>query len=124
MGRGAVLGIVIDCENPLRLAEFWAGLVGGTVVEETFEPDWISLAGVDGLRYLSFQRVPESKHVKNRLHLDLDVDDIAAAGAHIITAGGSASGGVVDEGTNLLQVMTDPEGNEFCLIQRSNSNAS
>ena len=112
------IGAVIDCADPARLAGFWSEVLGGTVDDRTRTADWISLSGVDGAGYLSFQRVPEGKTVKNRLHLDLAVDDLGAATARAEALGARRVGAPVDEPVNRLQVMQDPEGNEFCLIAR------
>ncbi|MGA0710733.1 MAG: VOC family protein [Ilumatobacteraceae bacterium] len=49
----------------------------------------------------------------------MDVDDIVAVTSQAVAAGARTFGEVVDEGTGLLQVMLDPEGNEFCFIQRN-----
>lgn len=67
-------------------------------------------------RRLLFQRVPEAKSVKNRLHLDLHApagrrtDEVArleALGARVLRE--------VDEPGGRWTVMCDPEGNEFCV---------
>lgn len=64
---------------------------------------------------MSFQRVPESKVVKNRSHLDLHVNDVDAITALIERLGGSR-GRDFDEYGYRWRVMQDPEGNEFCLV--------
>ena len=112
------LSVVIDATNPKELSEFWRALLGGEVDPRTATEEWISLRDVPQLGYLSFQKVPEERMVKNRVHLDMDVDDIAVATSQAVAVGARTFGGVVDECTGLLQVMLDPEGNEFCLIQR------
>ena len=112
------LSVVIDATNPKALSEFWQALLGGEIDRRTATEEWISLHNVPQLGYLSFQKVPEERMVKNRVHLDMDVDDIAVAKSKAVAAGARTFGGVVDEGTGLLQVMLDPEGNEFCFIQR------
>ncbi|MGA1031920.1 MAG: VOC family protein [Ilumatobacteraceae bacterium] len=112
------LSVVIDATNPKELSEFWRALLGGEVDPRTATEEWISLRDVPQLGYLSFQKVPEERMVKNRVHLDMDVDDIAVATSQAVAAGARTFGGVVDEGTGLLQVMLAREGNEFCLIQR------
>jgi len=111
------VSIVFDCREPLTLATFWQGLVGGSVDESTSSPDWVELKGITGLGYLGFQRVPESKKVKNRVHIDLTVDDIATSTNAAIQRGANAIGAVVEESTNWFQVMADPEGNEFCFVR-------
>lgn len=113
------LAVVVDCLDPSVLVPFWQAMVGGETDEATLEADWVALKGVDGLGYLSFQRVPEPRVVKNRLHLDLDVVDIVAATEAAVALGARTLGPVIDEVTNLLQVLADPEDNEFCLIQRT-----
>lgn len=112
------LSIVIDCRAPQRLSGFWQALVGGEIDPRTATTEWVSLRNVPRLGYLSFQQVPEERSVKNRVHIDLDVDDIEEAVASAVAMGATAFGDVVDEGTGLLQVMLDPEGNEFCFIRR------
>jgi predicted enzyme related to lactoylglutathione lyase len=111
------VAIVFDCREPLPLAKFWQGLVGGSIDESTSSPDWVEVKGIAGLGYLGFQRVPESKKVKNRVHIDLTVDDIAASTNAAIQRGANAIGAVVEESTNWFQVMADPEGNEFCFVR-------
>jgi len=109
--------VVIDCADPEGLAVFWREVVGGTVDDRTRTPDWISLAGVGSAGYLSFQRVPEGKSGKNRLHIDLAVDDLEAAVERAESFGASRVSVPVHEPTNRFQVMHDPEGNEFCLVE-------
>ena len=67
-------------------------------------------------RRVLFQVVPEAKSVKNRLHLDIFVgeekrdaerDKLLARGATFLNEG--------RQGPQSWFVMTDPEGNEFCL---------
>ena len=110
--------MVIDCEEPARLAEFWRSLVGGVLDDRTQSPDWVAIQGALGLEYLAFQRVLEPKVVKNRVHLDIGVGDLEAATRTALRRGAVAVGEVVEELTNRFQVMRDPEGNEFCLVKR------
>src|SRR5690349_1041375 len=83
--------VTFDCADPNRLAQFWAGALGykledppaGFASWEDWlkannvpEDDWAGASVVDpegkGPRFF-FQKVPEGKIVKNRLHLDLSV---------------------------------------------------
>lgn len=57
--------------------------------------------------------------VKNRAHLDREIDELDGAVRAANSLGARVMGGVVDESTDVLQVMADPEGNEFCFIQRT-----
>ncbi|MEU6928509.1 VOC family protein [Streptomyces sp. NPDC046374] len=67
-------------------------------------------------RRILFQRVPEPKTVKNRLHMDLhpEADDRAAEVARLTALGASTVRDVAEPGGSWV-VMSDPEGNEFCV---------
>ena len=54
--------------------------------------------------------------MKNRMHVDLLVDDLAASTAMVVGLGATTVGGVVAEENGSYQVLHDPEGNEFCLV--------
>ncbi len=105
--------VVIDCHDPLRLAEFWQRMIGGYVVRQSH--DWAALEPPTGLT-VAFQLVPEGKVVKNRVHLDIDVGDLAEATTAAEAVGARRLGEVVYDELGGFQVMADPEGNEFCLI--------
>jgi predicted enzyme related to lactoylglutathione lyase len=111
--------VVFDCADPELLVDFWRVLTGVEI--DSREPDWCSLqAPREGGIALGFQRVPEPRSAKNRVHLDFDVDDLASATDRAESLGAIRLGDVVleDDGEH-FQVMADPEGNEFCLIQVS-----
>lgn len=106
--------VTIDCEDAARLAEFW-----GRLLERPWghRPD---LGGVvdAGAMFLYFQVVPEPKSSpKNRLHLDVAVDDIESALTRAVSLGAVQVGQVQrpdDDGG--FVVCQDPEGNELCLV--------
>ena len=112
------LAVAFDCHDPARLLAFWQKMLGGTQAPEPHEDDFMVLEDVPVFGYLGFQKVPEGKVVKNRVHVDLDVDDIDVAVAASTAIGATMFGGLVEEPTNWFQVMQDPEGNEFCFILR------
>ena len=120
MAIGKFLAAVMDCSDPLALSKFWQQILGGDVDSRTETAEWVALSGVPGLGYLSFQKVPERKEVKNRVHLDVDVESIDDAVALAVALGAKKVAGVVEEQTNWFQVMLDPDGNEFCFILRKN----
>lgn len=73
-----------------------------------------------------FQKVPETKEVKNRLHLAIDVapaiardseerKSAARTRSRVLTARGATLLCELDEPSGWCLVMADPEGNEFCL---------
>lgn len=115
MPIGALHEIVFDCRNPEALARFWQALIGGDVDVES--DDWAILDGDEVGFFIGFQRVPESKRAKNRVHLDVEVDDLATAVDEAEQLGARTIGPVVDDGeVGPFQVMADPAGNEFCFV--------
>lgn len=110
---GKLGDVVIDCHDPLRLAEFWQRVLGGYVIRQSH--DWVALEPPSGIT-VSFQLVPEQKTVKNRVHLDVDVGDLLEATLAAEAAGARRLGDVVYDELGGFQVMADPEGNEFCLV--------
>lgn len=110
------LGVVFDCADPIRLSAFWQRLVGGQVDPRTETDTWVGLRDVPAWNCLGFQKVPEGKSTKNRVHVDLDVDDLDRAIAEATAIGATVVGSRVEEPTNYFQVMKDIEGNEFCFI--------
>jgi predicted enzyme related to lactoylglutathione lyase len=112
--------IQIDCRDPVALAAFWGAVLGLPVDADSLgdPPHYVGLVptGPDDPQ-VNFQRVSESKTVKNRLHFDLRVDDVDAATAQIESLGGvRLQADDVHEYGFSWRVMADPEGNEFCLI--------
>ena len=115
---GRLHWIVIDTVDPARIAPFWCALLG---VRERgwFGEDYLMLTADEGAPPVAFQRVPEAKAVKNRLHVDLAVDDLDGAFAKIVALGGSAVSDILEmPGGYRWRVMADPEGNEFCIVPR------
>lgn len=139
---GKIGNIVFDCANPRLVSHFWSDVLGypraeyppemraqllaGGLTEDDLEARGIA-EDPEGIGpRLFFQRVPEGKVVKNRLHLDISAtpgrfpapeevdaekDRVVALGATVIrhTAG---SWGPFPE---YFYVMADLEGNEFCI---------
>ncbi|MBM7772588.1 putative enzyme related to lactoylglutathione lyase [Actinokineospora baliensis] len=113
-----ILNIAFDATDNYALAQWWAQVVGHPVDPECVDGEEEAWIAVPGGPTLFFNRVPEPKTVKNRLHLCLrpdvareqEVDRLLAAGA-----------GLVDDrrqpdGTGWA-VLADPEGNEFCVLR-------
>jgi catechol 2,3-dioxygenase-like lactoylglutathione lyase family enzyme len=115
--RIRVDSVVLDTDDPPRLAEFYTALLGWQI-EET-EDDWIAIRG-DSSTEIAFQLALNHKPptwpdnaVPQQFHLDLRVDDLdeAAAYAESIGARRAASG---DHSPNFI-VFLDPSGHPFCL---------
>jgi glyoxalase superfamily protein len=137
--------VVIDCADPAQLAEFWAAALGYKLQdpppgfaswEEVLkannvpESEWNSASAVvdpegKGPRFF-FQRVPEPKTVKNRLHVDLNVSGgfsvpleerkrQSHAEAERLQGLGAKQLWINDNWSGYSIVLADPEGNEFCV---------
>ncbi|MFB6842492.1 VOC family protein [Streptomyces sp. NPDC056361] len=111
--RAHVQEIVFDCAGPAALVRFWSGLLGGDPVDRS--DDWSYVDPPDFVR-LAFQRVPEGKSAKNRVHLDLEVPDPSRAADEALRSGAVRVGDLVTDEQGSFQVMRDPEGNEFCFV--------
>lgn len=111
---GHVDEVVVDCSAPAQLATFWAGILGGQPVERSAE--W-AFVDPPGWTRLAFQRVPESKLTKNRLHIDVSVDDVVAATEAAERLGATRVGTVQEDPAGTFQVLLDPEGNEWCVVR-------
>jgi catechol 2,3-dioxygenase-like lactoylglutathione lyase family enzyme len=114
--------LVVDVTDLDRVAAFWAALLDLEVTHR--DVDWVDLATLGGGGpVLSFQRVPERKTVKNRLHLDLAVErgsgGVVAAGYRAHALGATPASELFDADGEPWQVWRDPEGNEFCLVTES-----
>ena len=118
---GRIDEVVIDCADPEALAIFWAQVLGGEPIKRD-EAWWYILP--PRWTQLSFQKVPEVKAVKNRLHLDVLVEDLAAATLQAQELGAHCIGDVRHAEPGTFQVLLDPEGNEWCLVVPRVSTAS
>src|SRR6202012_1556231 len=103
--------VSFDAASSLLLARFWAAVLGSDVDEDS-TPDkaFVEAAGWGGPN-LWFNRVPEPKTAKNRVHFDLRAPGpMDAEGARLEGLGSPVTGRPPG-----LTVMADPEGNEFCV---------
>lgn len=112
--------ICLDAVNPRPVADFWAAVLGWQVVDDN--PEGISLASPDGddLPTLDILSVPDTKTVKNRLHLDLRAER-SSFDAEVVRLEGLGARRVdIGQGPDVSWVVfADPEGNEFCLLRRT-----
>ncbi|MEV8586211.1 VOC family protein [Streptomyces sp. NPDC051180] len=111
--------VTIDCADAHALATFWAEALDAELAEDDFPGDPEATVVSPGASLL-FIQVPESKAVKNRVHLDLqpqdrtrdeEIDRLLALGATLLDDRRNA------DGTGWA-TLGDPEGNEFC-VERS-----
>ncbi len=142
MARG--FQVTLDCADPAKVGEFWAQVLGYVmeappegfktwpealqawgVPEELWDSAYAVVDPEGAGSRLFFQRVPEGKQVKNRVHLDVRVSDRsrpaeekeAAILAEVERLEGLGARRLewVEEFGSHFQVMQDVEGNEFCL---------
>jgi hypothetical protein len=106
-----IKSVSFDAADALALAGFWAAAFGSDVDEDsTAAKAFVEAAGWGGPN-IWFNRVPEAKAAKNRVHFDLrapgamaeEVARLERLGATVLQ---------VDQSHTIMQ---DPEGNEFCV---------
>lgn len=112
----SVSEIVVDCADHEAVVRFWLAALGGYRRRRVNE-QYVAITPAEpaiGRPVILFQEVPEPKVVKNRVHLDLhgesmaaEVDRLRGLGATVITERSL--------GRLRWTVMADPEGNEFCI---------
>ena len=120
----ALTATVLGTPDPRGLARFYQRLLGWPIRDD--EEEWATLRPGDGSTGLSFQLEtdhvppvwpPEPGTQQMQLHLDLLVDDLAAACAVAEEAGAEQIGGHEDD-DEVVRVYRDPAGHPFCLFVR------
>ena len=115
----AVMHDTVDLDDAVR---FWTAVLGLDVIhrDETF--CYLTPLCTGG-PHLAFQRVPEVKAAKNRMHLDIRVPDRVAFEQQILELGGAKVEEHHPPGWPSWSVMADPEGHEFCIYEPEDSAA-
>lgn len=114
-------GVGIDVADPAAMADFWQALTGYQRTEDT--PHHVHLVHPErAAAGLYLHKVPEPRQSgKNRLHLELWVDNLDVALARVVELGGRMvadyANGSDDEPDMSFAVFEDPEGNVFCLAE-------
>jgi predicted enzyme related to lactoylglutathione lyase len=111
----ARVDLVLDCEDPARLVEFWREALGYR--EYFVDTSFAVLVPKEGnTPPLVLQGVPEPKSGKNRMHLDIVVDEIEPEVERLRGLGAQRLDEGIREfaGTQWVR-MADPEHNEFCI---------
>jgi catechol 2,3-dioxygenase-like lactoylglutathione lyase family enzyme len=119
----SVTSIVLDAPDANALAAFYRRLLGWEVRSE--EPGWVTLRAPGGGAGLAFQE--ESQYIRPvwpagpgdqqmMTHLDIEVGNLAAAGAHAVAAGATLAEFQPQEH---VRVYLDPAGHPFCLWVRA-----
>ena len=114
--------LVVDAYDPAGLARFWASALDWVIADETTEEVdvWPAGYGYPDLSAvpLVFVPVPEPKTGKNRVHLDLATTSAADQTDLVMRLrelGATPAG--IGQGDVPWAVLTDPEGNEFCVLE-------
>ena len=112
---GRLHHLVIDCPDPLALATFYAELLGQPITYRS--DDFVVVSADDTTSGLAFQLAPDHQPPTwpdparpQQMHLDVMVEDVAAAGPRVLALGATRLGGA--------GVYADPAGHPFCLIPR------
>ena len=103
----------VDCADPATLARWWADVLDYKVVWE--DEAYVAIAKDDRtFPGVIFNRVGDAKVTKNRLHWDLNPADQAAEVERLVAMGAKKVD--IGQGDVPWVVMSDPEGNEFCVL--------
>ena len=107
--------ITFDAADPQRLAAFWSQATGRKIVRS--EPYFAMLASDEDPVRMLILKVPEGKTAKNRMHLDFHAADREAEVARLVSLRATRHDTRNELGIEWT-VLTDPEGNEFCVAQQ------
>ncbi|MDI2033716.1 VOC family protein [Paenarthrobacter nitroguajacolicus] len=114
---GPIATVVVNCENPRVMADFWCEATDWTLHEVNDEHARLrSSSGVGP--YLELLRTSDPDALQSRIHLDLmpyPGDDQAAEVARLHALG--AHDADVGQGDVPWKCLTDPEGNDFCVLR-------
>jgi predicted enzyme related to lactoylglutathione lyase len=116
-----LLGFIIDCPDPMKLAAFYSEVTGRAIMEGSSD----NFAGITfGEVDLAFQRVedyrpprwPDDEHPK-QYHLDFEVDEIEPEQRRVVKLGATLQKDFIGPEGHGWQVYTDPVGHPFCLCR-------
>lgn len=105
--------ITVDAQNPKNLSAFWHGMLGGKLEHEGEEQYWLEFE--NGEPDILFLKNLDSKSSKNRLHFDLRPTDQDAEIEKAILLGATHVN-IGQKGDESWKVLSDVEGNEFCIL--------
>jgi len=108
--------IVVDCADPVKVATFWAAAMGFEIVEPDPEDTFVDDPS-GASKGMFFQKVPEPKVAKNRVHIDVRPTGSMAEEVERLKGLGATVRGFIEEGGSFWTQMRDPEGNEFCVLR-------
>jgi hypothetical protein len=110
--------VVIDCNDFETMSTFWRQALN-YVPREPAEDGWVVLRDPTGKNVnVSLQQVPEKSSEKNRLHLDLYTNDQPGEVERLLELGATRHPRTPEPDEDFI-VLEDPEGNLFCVIDKS-----
>ncbi len=110
--------VVIDCDDFDAMFAFWQEALHYEPREPP-EDDWVVLTDPEGQNVnVSLQVVPDEHSGKNRLHFDLYTDDQAGEVERLLGIGATRHDRVPEPDEDFI-VLQDPDGNLFCVIDKS-----
>jgi predicted enzyme related to lactoylglutathione lyase len=116
-----LLAVCFDASDHIRLARFWAGILGWNMVDDGQDGTTLLPSDDTGFR-IRFQPTQEQKTGQNQMHFDLtstSLEDQQQTVARSLELGARH----IDIGQRPEEghvVLADPEGNEFCVIEPGN----
>ena len=111
--------VVIDCNDFAAMYDFWREALRYVPREPPEPDDWGVLKDPTGSGVnVSLQAVPEPRTGKNRLHLDLYAENQSAEVERLLGLGATLQTRATEEDEDFV-VLADPEGNLFCVIDKS-----
>lgn len=106
--------LVVDAPDPQACAAFWSALLGDPVTYD--DGDFVVVSADEETSGMAFQRADHytpptwpAPDVPQQMHVDVMVEDVAAAGEKVLAWGARRLGD---------DVYADPAGHPFCLIRR------
>lgn len=112
--------VAFDCPDPLKLAEFYQKIVGGSIKTHPDVPEWVRLQ-LPNTADIAFQEVSNYQAPEwpdgnpQQAHMDFDVPDLDAGEASVLSLGATKSDTQPDPDS--WRVFLDPAGHPFCLIK-------
>lgn len=115
--RSRLCHIVIDCDDLDRAVRFWSGALAAAEeqIAEASRSIYRRLRLPDSEIRVLLQRTDDDKVSKERMHLDIETDDVEAEVASLVGLGATGLSHVEERGFDFW-VMQDPFGNEFCVL--------
>lgn len=116
--RSRVCHFVIDCDDLDRALAFWSAALDATEepISEESRLVYRKLRLPDSDVRILLQHTNDTKTSKERMHLDLEADDVEAEVQRLEALGATGWDHQQERGHDFW-VMRDPWGNEFCVLQ-------